>query len=157
MIDPTVREAVGDDADELARLEREARRALVGARGGDRWLDEHPEIADGWREHVTVAPTFLALLDGVPVGYLVLDLARLDDSIASVDQVWVAPGAREVGFGDALLEAAVDRARRAGATIFEGQSLPGDRQTKNLYERAGIKARLITVSTRLEPLDVDAI
>jgi len=26
----------------------------------------------------------------------------------------------------------------------EGQSLPGDRQTKNLYERAGIVARLIT-------------
>jgi hypothetical protein len=25
----------------------------------------------------------------------------------------------------------------------EGQALPGDRQTKNLYERAGIVARLI--------------
>jgi hypothetical protein len=31
----------------------------------------------------------------------------------------------------------------------EGQALPGDRHTKNLYERAGIVARLITTFRRL--------
>ena len=33
--------------------------------------------------------------------------------------------------------------------VVEGTALPGDRDTKNLYERAGITARKIIVSTRL--------
>ena len=67
--------------------------------------------------------------------------------VAHVDQVFVTPAARELGFGDALLEAAVAAAREEGARVLEGHALPGDRDTKNLYERAGITARLITVST----------
>ena len=43
----------------------------------------------------------------------------------------------------------MDIAVEAGASVLEGQALPGDRETKNLYERAGITARLITVSRRL--------
>ena len=69
--------------------------------------------------------------------------------VARVDQVYVTPEAREVGFGDALLAAAADEALGAGASVLEGEALPGDRETKNLYERAGITARLITVSRRL--------
>ena len=82
----------------------------------------------------------------VVVGYLVLDI---DGAIARVDQVYVTPGARDLGFGDALLELATEVARSAQVAVLEGQALPGDRNTKNLYERAGITARLITVSTRL--------
>lgn len=67
-----------------------------------------------------------------------------EDQIVRVDQVWVTPEARENGFGDALLELAIERARALGASAVEGQALPGDRHTKNLYERAGIVARLIT-------------
>ena len=70
-------------------------------------------------------------------------------SLAAVGEVYVTPPARELGFGDALLDAAIVDARSSGATMLEGESLPGDRDTKNLYERAGIKARLITVSTPL--------
>ena len=70
--------------------------------------------------------------------------------VARVDQVYVTPDARELGFGDALLEAATAAAVAAGADVLEGQALPGDRDTKNLYERAGITARLITVSRRLD-------
>jgi len=33
--------------------------------------------------------------------------------------------------------------------IVEAEALPGDRETKNLYERAGITARNIVVSKRL--------
>jgi len=73
-----------------------------------------------------------------------------EGDVARIDQVYVTPDARELGFGDALLEAAADAARTSGASVLEGQALPGDRQTKNLYERAGITARLITVSRRLD-------
>lgn len=152
MIDPDVRAARPADAAELEALETEARAAIVDARGGRRWLDEHPRIGPRWADAVDSRSVFVAVLapgDGrasVTVGYLVLDV---HGAVALIDQVYVTPGARELGFGDALLEAAADAARHAGATVLEGHALPGDRHTKNLYERAGITARLITVSTTL--------
>ena len=85
--------------------------------------------------------------DDVVVGYLVLDA---NGPVGRIDQVFVTPAARELGFGDALLEAATEEARAAGAAVLEGEALPGDRETKNLYERAKITARLITVSRRLD-------
>lgn len=152
MIDPDVRTARPADAGDLDALETEARAAILDARGGRRWLEEHPRIGPGWAEAIGSRSIFVAALatgDGpvsVPVGYLVLDVR---DAVALIDQVYVTPGARELGFGDALLAAAADAARHAGAIVLEGHALPGDRHTKNLYERAGITARLITVSTTL--------
>jgi GNAT superfamily N-acetyltransferase len=69
--------------------------------------------------------------------------------VARIDQVYVAEEARELGFGDALVAAAMDWAREQGAELIEAETLPGDRNLKNLYERAGVTARLITVSKRL--------
>lgn len=153
MIDPLVRPASADDGDDLAQLrllETEARDALVGERGGDRWLIEHPEVGDDWSDLVDRSGTdvLVAHIDAVVVGYLVAVLG--DDSVIRVDQVWVTPEARENGFGDALLAEAMDRGREAGAIAVEGQSLPGDRHTKNLYERAGVVARLITTYRELD-------
>jgi GNAT superfamily N-acetyltransferase len=151
MIDPVVRPALGADVDALRFLEAEARAALVDARGGNRWLDEHPELGSGWPAALDRYQVFVAVLgvEGVKVvvGYLLLDV---DGMIARIEQVFVTPEARELGFGDALVEEAEVAARAAGATVLEGQALPGDRETKNLYERAGITARLITVSRRLD-------
>jgi GNAT superfamily N-acetyltransferase len=152
MIDPDVRRAEPGDAGPLQILEAEARAALIGTRGGDRWLQEHRLIGDGWFDAIASRDVLVAVLDvgdgetPLVVGYLVLDLAL---PIARVDQVYVTPDARELGFGDALLETATAAATDAGAHVLEGEALPGDRDTKNLYERAGITARLITVSRRL--------
>lgn len=147
MIDPDVRPVDTDNADDLAQLlllEREARAALVGERGGDRWLVEHPEIGPDWSNRCRAVGTdvLVAHIGDVVVGYLIGMLG--DDRIVRVDQVWVTPLARENGFGDALLAVLIERAKDHGAVAVEGESLPGDRHTKNLYERAGIVARLIT-------------
>lgn len=150
MIDPLVRRANSADADQLRDLEREARASLVGQRGGDRWLVEHPAIEAAWERHLDGAEhlveVFAAHIDEVVVGYLVAVLA--DDltggTLVRIDQVWVTPEARELGFGDGMLAAAIESATAQGAGAVEGQALPGDRHTKNLYERAGIVARLIT-------------
>ena len=148
MIDPDVRTAEPGDIAQLVNLEAEARSALVDQRGGARWLEEHPLIGDGWLERMASDTVFVAAIDDVLVGYAVV----VDEgpAISRVDQVFVLPGARELGFGDAMLAAGLAYARERGATVFEGEALPGDRDTKNLYERAGITARLITVSTRLD-------
>jgi GNAT superfamily N-acetyltransferase len=145
VIDPTVRAAdpaCGDDLAQLALLEREARAALVGQRGGDRWLVEHPAVDGEWERRCAVSDVYVAVIDDVVVGYLIADLGA--DQVVRVDQVWVTPEARELGFGDELLARAISAARTSGALAVEGQALPGDRHTKNLYERAGIVARLIT-------------
>lgn len=146
VIDPNVRAAVADDVDQLRLLEREARQMLVDQRGGRRWLETHPERAAGWPGQVTQDFVAVAHIGEVLVGYLAMSTAG---TIARIDEVFVAPQARENGFGDALLALALEHARVTGVSTVEGESLPGDRDTKNLYERAGIKARLITVSIDL--------
>lgn len=152
MIDPLVRSVDPDNADDTAQLElleTEARAALIGQRGGERWLIEHPAIGSRWTERAREDGVEVAVahIGDIVVGYLVAVLG--EDRIIRVDQVWVTPHARENGFGDALLEFVIDRAKAAGAVAVEGESLPGDRHTKNLYERAGIVARLITTYREL--------
>jgi GNAT superfamily N-acetyltransferase len=142
VIDPTVRRATGADAEQLRELEQAARAALVGQRGGDRWLVEHPVIDDAWDRRCTAGQVFVGTIDEVVIGYIVAVLGN--DQVVRIDQVWVTPEARELGFGDELLAAAIEHGRSNGAVAVEGQALPGDRHTKNLYERAGIVARLIT-------------
>lgn len=147
MIDPVVRVATEIDQDQLRELELEARAALVDQRGGERWLVEHPAIGDEWATRCADADVYVGIIDDVVVGYIVAELGA--DAIVRIDQVWVTPAARELGFGDELLATAIESARRRGAVAVEGQALPGDRHTKNLYERAGIVARLITTFRRL--------
>jgi GNAT superfamily N-acetyltransferase len=144
MIDPDVRPADPADASQLSWLESEARATLADRRGGDRWLATHDARASGWAQAIADLHVLVAHIDVVLVGYLVLVTG---DEVALVDDVYVTPEARELGFGDALLATGLDVAKAAGCSLLEGSSLPGDRETKNLYERAGIKARLITVST----------
>ncbi len=154
VIDPLVRRAAPADRAALRSLELEARATVADERGGVRWLEEHPAIDSGWADAIATRVVVVAELPepsgpddtGHVVGYLVLDLAG---AVARVDQVFVTPGARELGFGDAMLAAAREEAISAGAVVLEGESLPGDRETKNLYERAGITARKIIVSQRL--------
>ena len=148
MIDPVVRMATEADEQQLRELELEARAALVDQRGGERWLIEHPPIGSEWVTRCADADVFVGVIDDVVVvAYIVAELG--DDAIVRIDQVWVTPAARELGFGDELLATAIESARQRGAVGVEGQALPGDRHTKNLYERAGIVARLITTFRRL--------
>lgn len=142
MIDPLVRTASTNEVDQLRTLETEARDAVALQRGGAQWLVEHPPVGDRWPLAVAGDGLFIAHIDEVVVGYMISELGA--DHIVRIEQVWVTPEARELGFGDALLAAAIDAGRSRGAVAVEGQALPGDRHTKNLYERAGIVARLIT-------------
>jgi GNAT superfamily N-acetyltransferase len=146
MIDPEVRDASVDDAPQLSWLEAESRDFLIDQRGGPRWLATNPERGASWSNVIDVGQVIVAHIDEVLVGYLVL---TIEDAIARIDDVYVTPEARELGFGDAMLAAATERARDAGCSLIEGHALPGDRDTKNLYERAAIKARLIVVSAEL--------
>jgi len=127
-----------DDAVQVAELERLARAAAAGFRGGSVWLQQHPPVGD-WSAQID---TWVATIDDAIVGYLQL---AVRGEVAEVCQVFVHPEARELGLGDALLEAAMTHARGKGCTAIEAVALPGDRDTKNLYERAGVIARLLVL------------
>lgn len=147
MMQQAVRRLTSDDAEQVATLEREARAALVGQRGGAAHLAERAPVGEwGSLAGSAARPVWVSTIDEVVVGFLELDVA---EGVARVMQVYVEPMAREIGFGDWMLEAATDEARNRGCSVIEGHALPGDRATKNLYERAGVTARKIIVSRAL--------
>jgi GNAT superfamily N-acetyltransferase len=143
VIDPVVREFTAADEVALDELAALARESIREARGGSRWIETHP--MPNWNDFGVVA--LVADLDEVVVGYLVARIGG--DQVMTVDEVFVLDQAREVGFGDALVAEIQRIARERGARRLEAEALPGDRDTKNLWERAGITARLITVSVDL--------
>lgn len=143
-----VRPAVLVDASALTALEAAARAHLFYQRGGPALLAEQPATLN-WEDAIDDAArrVLVGTLDEQVFGYLEL---RFVDATAVVHQVYVHPDARELGLGDWMIEAALAAARAHGCRVFEGFALPGDRDTKNLFERAGITARKIIVSTRLD-------
>jgi GNAT superfamily N-acetyltransferase len=146
----TVRAADVGDAPALADLERTARERMADQRGGPQVLAEQPAV-DDWdallgRDDVLV---LVAGIDNVPLGYLELHLPDAQGR-AVVRQVYVDEGARALGFGDDMIAAAIDATRTAGGNRIESFALPGDRETKNLFERAGMTARKLIVSKRLD-------
>ena len=139
-----VRRLTAADQMAVAELEAQARDALATQRGGAVHLREQPAVVDwaGMLQRPERA-VWVATIDELVVGYL--ELALRPDHTAEVLQAFVLPEARELGLGDGMLRAAADAARAAGCTALEGTALPGDRETKNMYERAGITARRITL------------
>ena len=145
----TVRRLSTADAEIVSVLEQRARDEAARHRGAHVLLAAYPAVG----EWVALAdgpnPVWVASIDDVVVGYLYLEVAA-DRTVATVRQVYVQPEARELGLGDALLAAAMNHALVAGCEALEAVALPGDRDTKNLYERAGVTARLLVMRRSLD-------
>ena len=102
----------------------------------------------GRPEPVTeVREALVAELDGAPVGSLTYTTGS---GSWTVVRCFVEPEVRGVGAGDALIEHLLASARAAGVRRVGGSALPGDRATKNLFERNGLVARLILVERELD-------
>jgi GNAT superfamily N-acetyltransferase len=146
----SVRRAVSDDAHILADIERMARDGIAGARGSAALLEGRPAVGPRWADRIIDpdAIVLLALIDDVPVGFLEAS-STVGEQVALIDQVFVEPGAREIGLGELLVEAVTTLSIERGHRRIDALALPGDRETKNLYERVGMTARLITVSRTL--------
>jgi GNAT superfamily N-acetyltransferase len=111
-----------------------------------------PEIGSRWLEELNNDAVFILVggIDSVVMGYLVARNAeKLNNQIATIEQVFVTNDARNLGVGDALVSSALTWAREHKLNALDALALPGDRETKNLYERSGLVARLITVTKKL--------
>jgi GNAT superfamily N-acetyltransferase len=150
-VEPVVRHAKATDLGALREIDVSSRSILIDQRGGEAWLAEHPPLTE-MVDAELVSRSLVGVIDDVIVGFVVWAIE--DDPqrgrVIRVERVHVVADARELGFGDALLGAVIDVGRARDCRYVEAVALPGDRETKNLYERAGITARSITVSKRLD-------
>lgn len=150
------RPATAGDVDDLVAVFAAAATELADARGADIYLlREAPEpTGDEVAAWVADADTCVlvgTLDDAVVGGGVAVTEALRDGSILGVIRILhVERDAREVGVGEQLLDALVAWCAGRGAAAVDSLALPGERATKNFYEAAGFKARLLTVNHRIE-------
>lgn len=148
LITPLVRIANTADRPHCEQLEQQAQGSNAGARGAAAFFAEQPIsfISDD-----SSGFTLVAEVDGVVVGLTTVQISNVAGiNVATVVRVFVTALARRVGVGDALISAARHHARDANCARIDALSLPGDRDTKNLYERNGLTARLIVATSTLD-------
>ena len=84
-------------------------------------------------------------------GCTVMGSARVfvNGTAADLQHIFVTPDAREVGLADSLITHILSDMRTRGVSHVSGKALPGDRATKNLFERHGLIAQTIIVGKSL--------
>lgn len=159
-----VRPAIAGDCHRIAELAAELVVALGGQRGGARLVEAvEGQVRGSERGSEAVAAllddastqVMAGLLDGVVVGFAVChrDPSGQSGWRGVLDACYVEEGARGVGVGHLLLEAALAWLGTNGCRDVDGVALPGDRAAKNFYESAGFKARLLTMNYSLDGRD----
>ena len=139
----------------MAALAAWARLEVAERRGGSMLLATRREIpADvGGFERLLSGPgrLWVGKLDEAALGFVAARPEGLPDGtrIATVEALYVLPEARGVGLGEALMEEVLSWATEIGACGVESVALPGDRATKNFFERYGLVARALLVHRRL--------
>ena len=155
-----VRVATESDLADLVRLAERARGELGEERGGPMWqlLHGRPDplpatlVADLTEAASDAGVVLLGLYAGAPAGYAAAHREQLGDgtAIAVVSDVYVEPGFRGVGLGDALMTELLAWAAAHGCRGIDALALPGMRQSKNFFERFGLTARAILVHRDLQ-------
>jgi GNAT superfamily N-acetyltransferase len=150
------RRAEPSDVEVLCALAAEARAGLVDQRGGpQRLLELRAPEDDGNAFPALVAdPTALVLVgswDHLPGAYVVARRVERRDgtAVARVDELYVQPAVRELGVAEAMMDLVLAWAGEQGCAAVEAVALPGDRLTKNFFERFGLTARAIVVARSL--------
>ncbi len=70
--------------------------------------------------------------------------------IGKISELYVQPEARDIGVGEDILAALLDWVKAAGCQGVEGTALPGNREMKGIFERFGIKTRMLVVYKDIE-------
>ncbi|MDP1792964.1 MAG: GNAT family N-acetyltransferase [Acidimicrobiales bacterium] len=146
-----VRPATDDDIAFVVALAERAASTLEGGRGAALMLAR--ETPPPTAEQLALAvqsgdeTVLVGTLDDVPVGAIAARVERLPAGVrlAVVTLLFVDEEARSVSVGEGLLNAIVEWARQKDCGSVDAYALPGERITKNFFEAAGFKARLLTV------------
>jgi ribosomal protein S18 acetylase RimI-like enzyme len=152
------RVATPADIARVADLARALRTQLLDERGGALWSarEARPEPLEPALAALLErddAMVLVGTLDEHVVGYGVVQVEQLRDGtrLGVIDEIYVEPEARAVGVGELLVERLVDFCVRAECIGVDAAALPGDRQAKNFFERAGFTARILTMHKNSAP------
>jgi GNAT superfamily N-acetyltransferase len=147
-----VRTAGAHDRPACERLLGEVLSGATSKRGGAALVASAtaPDLIDRWTG--AGAQLLVGEFEGVVVGLLGATVAPQEvwPRRGLIECCYVEVGARGVGVGSALLQAAVDWCRSRECAEVDAVALPGDRATKQRLEGAGFAARLLTLSRRLD-------
>jgi ribosomal protein S18 acetylase RimI-like enzyme len=92
-----------------------------------------------WRARLSIPGRhILAMLDGRPVG-IASGVPTDDPVVAELISMWVHPGVRGKGVGDALIQAVAQWARSTGATTLRLTVMDNNPAAAALYERNGVR------------------
>jgi ribosomal protein S18 acetylase RimI-like enzyme len=136
----------------VAELSRELRAELRRERGGALWetREARPEPLDAALAELSSREDALVVVgttEGVAVGYGIarLELLRDGTRLGVIDEIYVEAEARAIGVGELVIEQLVAFCLDAGCFGVDATALPGDRQAKNFFERAGFTARSLVM------------
>lgn len=141
------------DLDALVELYRGLEAEMVDLKQVWRLADGLPEpVEAAFKEALEDADTFVYLgeIEGVPLGLLLVRSEPLlpqaeGERVGAIRLIYVDHAAREVGLGEAMLEAALEELRGLGLRRFDAHVPPGHRHAKNFFEAAGFAARSIVM------------
>lgn len=140
-----------EDLAVVVQLVAEGRKRIVDSKGAAEWLErDAPEgpIDQRYAELISGpgSAVVIGTIDAVPLGILALREVRAAAGPAGdIAEIYVEPRARGVGVAEAMMDLAIGWTEASGMTGLGGRSLPGDRETKGLFERYGLVARSIEV------------
>jgi GNAT superfamily N-acetyltransferase len=151
------RTATANDLPAIVALAADAAAEKAAQKGGGVWSrrERRGEPVESGLAEALDAPDHevaVGTLDGTVIGYAAARIERLADGglLGVLDDLYVEPGAREVGVGEALMDHVLAWCRGAGCFGIDSLALPGDRATKNFFESFGLVARAIIVHRPLQ-------
>jgi len=136
--DPRVRLATGDDAAEAAALMHRFNTEY------DEEIDDVDVLERRYREHLEKEDFAVILVSESGVGFAQVrykDQIYSDAPDAYLEELYVVPDRRGEGLGRALLEAAMEEARKHGADHIDLGTSMDDTAARALYESAGFTNR----------------
>jgi GNAT superfamily N-acetyltransferase len=150
------RPATSQDVPRLVELAQQSIEEKRAQKGGEVWAAtaaRRDPLAEGFAAELAEPgrAVLVGTLDDAVLGYGAARLQPLDDGrrLGVVTDLFVEPRGREVGIGEALMDALVDWCREQGCFGVDSLALPGDRATKNFFESFGLTARAIVVHRSL--------
>jgi GNAT superfamily N-acetyltransferase len=151
------RPATTEDLPRIAELAELARDELVPMKGGALWsareaVAEPFEDAYGALIDRDDAFVVVGTVDETVVGFGVVTLERLrtGETLGIISDLFVEPGARAIGVGEAMADDLVAFCETRGCTGIDALALPGHRTTKNFFEESGFTARALVMHRALD-------
>jgi len=156
------RPATAEDLPRIAELAELVRHELVPMKGGALW-SAREAVAEPFEDTYGAlidhddALVVVGTVDETVVGFGVVTLERLrtGETLGVISDLFVEPGARAVGVGEAMADDLVAFCAARGCTGIDALALPGHRTAKNFFEGSGFTARALVMHRALDRREGD--